>query len=185
MWYAERLARGAHVHEGVIKDARVRQRQRRRWWLLGTTISVALAAVVVALVVGGGGAAGRGGRMGRIAATSEERGFSPGRGTWSFTLGEPAGVIVLARTSSPRGVRASVNATIPGVAGVQFGTRRGPGPLSLACALHGSTNVCTQAVEWCPMPQAKWRLSVTKLAGPGGEIRVDFVVATKPAHTLE
>ena len=178
---AERLAGGPSVHQGVIDDARARQRRHRSGWILAGALTAAAVAAAVSVIPVGGGSAGRQGRVGPRVYPSAEREFGFGKDSWSFSRREPAGMIVLARIASPRGVRASVNATIPGVAGVRFGTGRGPGPLSLSCVVRGATNICTQAVEWCPMPRATWRFNVTKLTGPAGDIRVDFVVAPRPS----
>ena len=174
-------ARRSRFDLGVIEDARSRQRRWRRRIGVATAIGAAAVAALLPPVLGGGHPVGGSSRPRQFAATRAQRGFAAGRASWSFDLKEPAGVVMLARVSSPRGVRALVSATIPGVAGVRFGTRRNPGPLSLSCRVHDGTSVCTQAVEWCPMPKARWRLRVTKLAGPPGEIRVDFVVAPRPA----
>jgi hypothetical protein len=51
---------------------------------------------------------------------------------------------------------------------------------SLSCRLRGGVNVCTEAVEWCPMIAATWRLRATKQSGPAAQIQVDFVVGPKP-----
>jgi hypothetical protein len=179
MSFAERAAK-PRIDAGVIDDARTRQRRHRNRWLLAGAASAA-AATALSLALAGGGSTGRHDGHGVLARTGTERALGAGRDSWSFKRSEPAGVIVLARIATPRGVRASVDATIPGVAGVRFGTRRGPGPLSLSCVARGATNVCTQAVEWCPMPKATWRFNVTKLAGPPGQVRVDFVVAPRPS----
>ena len=98
---------------------------------------------------------------------------------------ERGGVILLAQLSAPRGVRAYVDATIPGVAGVgisgvTIATMSGERGASPSCRLHGGVNTCTQPVEWCPMPEATWRLRVVKLSGPAGPLRVSFVVGPRP-----
>ena len=174
---AGRLAGRVRIYAGVISQARGRQRRRRAF---AAGVSAAAAVGAVTLIVGGGGAKGGGGSAARDSATSVVRHLTAGRAVTTFSLREPAGVVLLARVSAPRGVRAIVNATIPGVAGVPMGTtpdRFGQNP---TCAVHVRMNVCTEAVEWCPMPQATWRFRVAKVAGPAGDLRVDFVVGPKP-----
>ena len=169
------------IYAGVISQARGRQRRRRT---VAVGVSAAIAAAAVTLIVGGGGARGGRERTAHAPATTVVRRLTAGRGETTFTLREPAGVVLLARVSAPRGVRAFVNATIPGLAGVPMGTtpdRFGQNP---TCAVHGQLNVCTEAVEWCPMPQATWRFHVAKVAGPAGDVRVDFIVGPKPTGAL-
>jgi hypothetical protein len=106
-----------------------------------------------------------------------------GRAQGTAWLREPSGVVLLARISAPRGVRASVELTNadyagPGVADITVAST--PTRWSTSCRLHGGVNVCTEAVEWCPMIAATWRLHVTKQSGPAAPIRVDFVVGPKP-----
>jgi hypothetical protein len=177
--FAGRLAGRVYVYFGVIRQAR--GRQRRRYLLVAAGGSVAIAAAAIAVwSTGGGQPAGESNQVASLSATPVVRHLRSGRGATTFRLREPAGVVLLARISSPRGVRAFVNATIPGVAGVRFGTGHSPGPLSLSCAVHGTRTVCTQAVQWCPMPKATWRFHIAKSAGPAGDLRVDFVVGPKP-----
>jgi hypothetical protein len=172
-----RLAGRVRIYAGVIGQARDRQRRRRA---VAVAVSAAAAAAAVAMIVGGGGSTpGRGPVVPR-SADSVVRDLTRGHAEATFSLREPAGVVLLARISAPRGVRAFVNATIPGVAGVQMGTtpdRFGQNP---TCAVHGQMNVCTEAVQWCPMPQATWRFRVAKVAGPAGAVRVDFIVGPAP-----
>jgi hypothetical protein len=68
----------------------------------------------------------------------------------------------------------------PGVADITVGTAQTKRDPSLSCRLHGGVNVCTEAIEWCPMIAATWQLRVTKQSGPAAQIRVDFVVGPKP-----
>jgi hypothetical protein len=118
-------------------------------------------------------------------ATTQVVRLEPGRAQSTAWIREPSGVILLAQISAPRGVRAAVeltNADVagPGVADITVATaptRRDP---SLSCRLHGGVNVCTQAIEWCPMTAATWRLHVTKQSGPAAQVRVDFIVGPKP-----
>lgn len=97
-----------------------------------------------------------------------------------FTLREHSGVILLARLTVRRGVRAYVDATIPHLAGTRFSTPR-PNDPALSCKTRGPDEMCTQSEEWCPMPTALWRLHLVKLSGPAGPVRVDYVVAPPPA----
>jgi len=178
--YAGRLAGRIRIYFGVIGQARERQR-RRRHRAVAIGVSAALAAAGVAtLTIGGGRGTGGNRTAARASATAAVRHLKAGRGDTTFSLREPAGVVLLARVSAARGVRAFVNATIPGLAGVPIGTtpdRFGRNP---TCTVRGGMNVCTEAVEWCPMPQATWRFHITKSAGPAGDVRVDFIVGPKP-----
>lgn len=106
--------------------------------------------------------------------------LGPGRVALRFTLRERSGVILLSRLTVPHGVRARVEATIPGVGGTGFSTRR-PGDPALVCRRRGDYDACTQAQEWCPLPGAVWRLRLVKESGPAGRVRVDFVVGPPPA----
>lgn len=179
---AVRLAGRVAVYFGVISQARARQRRRRRAVVVGGSLAVAATAVAVLTAGGGQSARGRD-RAARLSATTAIRHLLSGHRATTFSLREPAGVVLLARVSTPRGVRAFVNATIPGVAGVRFGTGHSPGPLSLSCAVHDARTICTQAVQWCPMPKATWRFHVAKSAGPAGDVRVDFVVGPEPGSS--
>jgi hypothetical protein len=91
-----------------------------------------------------------------------------------FDLAEPAGVILLLRLTAPQGTRATVTGTIPGLASVMISTK------ARDCRQHGGMDVCTQPEEWCPMPAATWRFRLSKLAGPPGQIRLDFLVGRRP-----
>lgn len=173
------LAGRVRVYAGVINRARGRQR-RRRYRAMAIGLSVAVAAAGAALIIRGGDANRGPDRVAHGSATTVVRRLTRGGGQTAFSLREPAGVVLLARVSAPRGVHAVVNATIPGVAGVQLGTtpdRFGRNP---TCAVHRRMNVCTEAIEWCPMPQATWRFHLTKSAGPAGDVRVDFIVGPQP-----
>ena len=107
-----------------------------------------------------------------------------GQAQGTLSIREPSGVILLARVSAQPDVRAFVDATIPGIAGVTIATVHNSHNPSLSCRLHGGLNVCTQAEQWCPMPAATWRLHVVKQSGPAGQVQIDFVVGPKPpAHS--
>ena len=177
--HAGRLASRIRVHLGVIDLARGRQRRRRRRAIAGGLV-VLVAAVLATLTIDGGRSPGGRADRGAAATTSAVRHLAAGRSETTFSLREPAGVILVARVSARRGVRAAVNATIPGLAAVPIVTtpdRYGRNP---ACSVHGAVNVCTTAVEWCPMPQATWHFRITKWTGPAGDVQVDFVVGPKP-----
>src|SRR5579862_3822394 len=104
-----RLMGRVRLHAGVISQARGRQRRRRA---VAAGASVVLAVAAGTLIVGGGGASGGRDHGARTSATSVVRHLTRGRGETTFSLREPAGVVLLARVSAPRGVRAFVNATI-------------------------------------------------------------------------
>jgi hypothetical protein len=103
-----------------------------------------------------------------------------GQAQATSSLREPNGVILLARISVPNGVRAYVHASIPGGAGITIPTVQSGSDPSLSCQVSGGARVCTQAVEWCPMPKADWTLQVVKQSGPAGLVRVDFVIGPRP-----
>jgi hypothetical protein len=96
-----------------------------------------------------------------------------------FTLRERSGFILTNRLTVPRGVRVSVYASIPHLAGagvVSWPEQRGR-DASLSCRHKGPYEVCTQGEEWCPMPEATWHVHLVKLSGATGAVRFDFVVA--------
>ena len=177
---AVRLVDRIRIHFGVIDRARGRQRRRRnRAAVLGVCAATAAAAIAALTDVAGHSSA-RGDHAAPNRATTAERHLPAGRRETTFRLREPAGVVLLARISAPRGVRAVADATIPGIAGVLITTTRDRFGRNPACSVRGGINVCTEAVEWCPMPQATWSFSVTKWGGPAGDVRVDFIVGPKP-----
>jgi hypothetical protein len=106
----------------------------------------------------------------RITARPESRTVHIGVGAADvrFLMSEPPGVILLLRLTVPLGMRVSATGYIPSVASVVVS--------SALCRRRGSLDVCTQAVEWCPMPAAAWRFRLRKLGGPAGRVRLDFVV---------
>lgn len=111
--------------------------------------------------------------------TSRTFALGPGRADRVFTMRQPRGVVLLTRLTTTYGIRASVAATIPKVAGVRvmnFGNLGDPSP----CRRKGSLEVCTQSQEWCPMPKARWRIHLLKTGGPGGVVRFEFVVGPPP-----
>ena len=106
--------------------------------------------------------------------------LAAGRAERRFTMRERSGAILLSRLTVPAGVRAYVDATIPRLAGTRFSAARAHDP-ALRCRREGTSTVCTQAQEWCPMPSADWRLHLVKQSGPAGPVRIDYVVGPPPA----
>jgi hypothetical protein len=92
-----------------------------------------------------------------------------------FALTEPGGVIRLLRVVAPHRTRATVTAVIPHLANVSISTPDNT-IASETCERRGAVDVCTQAEEACPMPAATWRFRLTKLAGPAGVVRIEFVI---------
>jgi hypothetical protein len=176
-------ADGLDTEAGVIDEARRRQRRRR-----GRVSGLAFAILVAALVAHGIG--GGGPRKPHTTASDSapltpvghELSFRSRRGPAqaSFTMHEGSGVILLAQIAAPPGVRAFVDATNPYGGATRITTVVAPHDSSLVCRLRGGLEVCTQAMEACPMTEATWRFRVVKLSGPGGPVRVDFVVGARP-----
>jgi hypothetical protein len=103
-----------------------------------------------------------------------------GRATRNFTFRERSGVILVNRLTVVHGIRAFVDARIPRLAGARVMSWPSRNDPSLSCRRKGAFDVCTQAEEWCPMPQATWRFHLVKLSGPPGAIRFDYLVAPPP-----
>jgi hypothetical protein len=170
---------------GVIKEARARQRRHRR------VFGVVFAALVAALVThqAGGGAprepSPSANGFSSITPVAHSVSFrSPrGRAEASFAMHEPAGVILLAQISAPRGVRAVVDATSPFGGSARLATIADRHDPSRPCRLRDGVNVCTQAYEACPLVEATWRFHIVKLSGPAGPVRVDFIVGARPSQT--
>jgi hypothetical protein len=104
-----------------------------------------------------------------------------GRVTRTFTLRERGGVILVNRLTVSRGVRAFVEARIPGLAGARVSSWTSRNDPSLGCRRSGGFDVCTQGEEWCPMPPAVWHFQLVKISGPAGYARFDYIVAAPPA----
>jgi hypothetical protein len=85
----------------------------------------------------------------------------------------PQGVVLRTRLTVRSGVRASVLAEIPGVAGVGVRSWRFPGT---TCARSAAAVVCDQSQEPCPMPAARWRVTIVKQRGPAGLVSFVFRV---------
>lgn len=128
--------------------------------------------------------------QGSVAAVRSERArgletsrtfqLDAGHATRAFAFRERGGVILVNRLTVPHGVRAVVNAQIPGVAGARVQSWPSRMQPALACRRHGELDVCNQGEEWCPMPASIWRFRLVKLGGPAGPIRFDYVVAPPP-----
>jgi hypothetical protein len=73
-----------------------------------------------------------------------------GRATRTFTLHERDGVILINRLTVLQGVRAVVEARIPGLAGARVSSWTSRNDPSLVCGRRGAFDVCTQSEEWCP-----------------------------------
>jgi hypothetical protein len=103
-----------------------------------------------------------------------------GRATRAFTLKEREGFILVNRLIVPHGVRAFVDAQIPGVAGARVQSWPNPNQPALSCRRQGAFDVCIQGEEWCPMPGTTWHFRLSKLSGPAGTVRFDYVVGPPP-----
>ncbi len=99
-----------------------------------------------------------------------------GRHRVKIRLAEPPGVIAEYRVSAPPGDVVRVAVMIPRVTV----------PLALwfprrawweHCWNSGASTVCGASEEACPIPVAAWRLTLDKLSGPPGRVRVWFRVA--------
>jgi hypothetical protein len=103
-----------------------------------------------------------------------------GHATGTFTFRERAGVILANQLTVRRGVRAVVDAAIPGVAGAQVTSWASRSDPAASCRPNGAFVACTQAEEWCPMPPATWHFRLVKLSGPAGPIRFRYLVTPPP-----
>lgn len=105
--------------------------------------------------------------------------FGAGRHVRSFTLREPAGVILRYRISAPAGARVRAWAQVPHLT-APLEIRTAPDGPSSSCARRGARVDCTQGEEWCPMLQATWHFRVLKLTGRTGNVVVRFRVGRPP-----
>lgn len=103
-----------------------------------------------------------------------------GKATRTFTLSERSGVILRNQLTVRQGVRAYVEARIPGVTGVEVWSWASRNRPSASCRQDGAFEVCAQGEEWCPMPQATWHFRLVKVEGPAGPVRFDFLVDAPP-----
>ena len=140
--------------------------------------SLILVAVALTLLYQGGGTAppARAGDSAQV-RTSGRFIFGAGHATRAFSFREHGGVILLNRITVPHGVRAFVEAEIPGVAGARVQSWPSRARPALSCQRHRAFDVCTQGEEWCSMPATTWHFRLVKLSGPAGAIRFDYVVA--------
>jgi hypothetical protein len=104
-----------------------------------------------------------------------------GRATRTFTFREQSGMILRNQLTVRHEVRVVVDARIPDVAGTMVWSWAARNDPSLSCRHDGGFDVCTQAEQWCPMPQATWHFRLVKLSGPAGPVRFDYVVAAPAA----
>lgn len=94
-----------------------------------------------------------------------------GRQEARFTVTRPAGVVLLLRLTAPIRTRAQMVGSIPALAGVSVDTAR-----IGDCRPSGGSEICTVAVEGCPLPAASWSFSLHKISGPAGIISLRFRV---------
>jgi hypothetical protein len=102
-----------------------------------------------------------------------------GRASRTFMLRERSGVILVNRLTVRRGMRVTAYAEIPHLAGagvISWPDQHGR-DATLSCRRNGPSEVCNQAEEWCPMPEATWHVRLVKLSGPAGAVRFDYLVA--------
>jgi hypothetical protein len=132
----------------------------------------AITVAVVAVLLSAAGASAGPAKADGKTKTSVWFQSGPGPARRVFTMKQPSGVVLLTRLTTTYGIRASVAARIPGVAGVGISQAES----SSSCRRHGSLEICTQSQEGCPMPKAVWRIHVLKTGGPAGLVRFDFVV---------
>jgi hypothetical protein len=171
------MSSGALAAFGVLDDARARQRRRQRRLRYCAVGAALIAAGLISIVSTPGGGKSRGPGTTTISSVAQRpigKGATfrlpRGHAEASFSVNEPAGLILLAQISVPTGARAFMNATTVG--GAVRVTTWGAVGLSLACSTHGGTDVCKQLMEPCPFGAAVWRLRVVKLSGPAGLVRV-------------
>lgn len=130
----------------------------RRW------IAVTLVSALAALTMGGPAPAAAGSVL-RLDQGSQHL---------RLALRRPAGVVLAFRLTLPRGTRAYLTGRIGSVAGVGLSTA------SSDCRERGSSLVCEQQVEWCPLPRGTWGFRLHKLDGPVGVARLEFRVGSPP-----
>jgi hypothetical protein len=119
----------------------------------------------VLLVFGARGAVGFG-RVIRVRA---------GATVQRFEISEPAGAIRLLRITVPERTRVNLTGQIPHVAIVGISTPQSTVSAE-TCQQQDEDEICTQPMQRCPMPAATWHFRLQKLAGPSGDIRLEFVV---------
>ena len=114
------------------------------------------------------------------AATVAERGrvvveFGAGRATRTVWLHEPSGQIRLYRLRAPAGTRVRTTVRLPGLTvPLEIATRENG---AAGACVRGATQVfCTVSEEGCPMPAGRWRVRISKRAGPAGVVTLWFRV---------
>ncbi len=154
-------------------------RGRSRIWTssAGTHVPLFVTRIAVLsavfLLLAGGFSSGAAAPDGNRFQTHRTLRLGAGHAVRTFTFAERDGVILVNRLTVRHGVRARVDARIPGLAEARVVTSR-------ACRRQGGFDVCTQQEEWCPMPAATWHVRLVKLSGPAGPIRFEYVVAPPP-----
>ena len=149
-----------------------------------------IAAVVAALAVACASPAVTGGHadraVARVAAPlvvrrSSTVAFKLGRGhaTAAAELDEPSGVILLYRLQAPLGTRARATIQLPSVSAPLAIATTPVGPSSW-CRTGRAGVTCIVGEEGCPMPAGRWRVLITKLSGPPGDVTIRFRVGTPP-----
>jgi len=141
--------------------------------------AVGLATAVLFLAVAVAAKGDAGSPRGRVQTTKTFH-LAAGRATRTFTFRERSGVILLNRLTVLHGVRATVDARIPNVAGARVSAGPDRDDPSLSCRREGRFDVCTQGAEWCPMPKATWHFRLVKHSGPAGPVRFEYLVAPPP-----
>ena len=86
-----------------------------------------------------------------------------GEQTVRFQLRRRAGVVLRFRLTLPAGTQARLTGRISGVAGVAMSTS------SADCRSTVGKTICTQSVEWCPLPAGTWRFQTPDTGWAGGQ----------------
>ena len=109
--------------------------------------------------------------------------LGPGRATRALWLREPAGQIRLYRLRAPAGTRVRATVRLPGLTvPLEIATRENGA--AGACARSATQVFCTVSEEGCPMPAGRWRVRITKLAGPAGVVTLWFRVGARQQSRL-
>jgi hypothetical protein len=88
---------------------------------------------------------------------------------------EPDGVVLLNRLVVPHGIGVVAVGWLRHLAGVRVSSLD-----TSTCRRRGAVDICTQPEEWCPVPAAAWRFTITKRAGPAVRVTLHFVVGNPP-----
>jgi hypothetical protein len=92
-----------------------------------------------------------------------------------FKISERAGAIRLLRVTVPQRTRLNITGQIPHLAIVGISTPQSTASAE-TCRQRDEDEICTQPMQQCPMPAATWHFRLQKLAGPSGDIRLEFTV---------